>query len=230
MEPHGRNNAPANEWTFDGGLNDDNENDGINNNQQENKNVAAISPSQKLDGEIPMGNRYRGETRNTLAVVPGLDETRSPGIYSGFKTALEKIREKIMDPASVDRELGWQKTSFEDNPEQQREFRDQVVQVQHFRAFALMRVDSPYITICHSIGKIFDPIGDASKGWQGKYVGFVGDRREGRVPFAIVLPEEAWTWTVPVIESNDALIADFYKNEANYGRLYLASKPSAAMS
>ena len=35
MEPHGRNNAPANEWTFDGGLNDDNENDEINNNQQE---------------------------------------------------------------------------------------------------------------------------------------------------------------------------------------------------
>ena len=179
MEPHGRNNAPANEWTFDGGLNDDNENDEINNNQQENKNVAAISPSQKLDGEIPMGTRYMGATRTPPAGGPGLEKTGTPGVYSGFKTAFAKIKEKIMDPASVDRELGWQKTSFEDNAEQQREFRDQVVQVQHFRAFALMRVDSPYITICHSIGIFFDPIGDASKGWQGKYVSFIGDRREG---------------------------------------------------
>jgi hypothetical protein len=99
MEPYGRNNSPANKWTFDGGLNNDNKNDGINNNQQENKKMAAISPSQKLDGEIPMGNWYRGATRNTLEVGPGLDETRAPGVYSGFKTALEKSREKIMDPA-----------------------------------------------------------------------------------------------------------------------------------
>ena len=93
-----------------------------------------------------------------------------------------------------------------------------------------MRVDSPYIMICHSIGNFFDPIGDTSKGWQGKYVSFIGDRQEGRDPFAIVLPEEAWTWTVPLIESNEDLIVDFYKNDANYGRLYSAIKPSTATS
>ena len=94
-------------------------------------------------------------------------------------TALSKIGERIMDLASVDRKLSWQKTTFEDNPEKRQQFRDQVVQLQHFRAFALMRMDSPYITICHSIRKLFDPIRDASKGCQGKYVGFIGDQKEG---------------------------------------------------
>ncbi len=58
-----------------------------------------------------MGNRYRGATRNTLEVVPGLDGTRSPGAYSGFKTALTKIGEKIMDPPSTTNSVGKRRRS-----------------------------------------------------------------------------------------------------------------------
>ncbi len=67
-----------------------------------------------------------------------------------------------------------------------------------------------------------------TKGWQGKYAGFVGDRKHDRDPFVIILPEVVWTWTVPLIESNIELIHDFYRSESNYGWLYSAAQPPPA--
>lgn len=67
------------------------------------------------------------------------------------------------------------KNSSKEHPEKGKEFRDQAIQLQHFKAFILVHID-PYITICHSIGKFFDPTGDLLKSWQGKYVGFIGKR------------------------------------------------------
>ena len=35
--------------------------------------------------------------------------------YSGFKTALAILQEKSMEPAAIERKLGWQKTTFKEN-------------------------------------------------------------------------------------------------------------------
>ena len=195
-----------NDWTLGGG---GAAGDG---NRHETGNMGAVSPSQKHDGIFSPENLFNGNTNaDTPAPVTQRTHIHQPDdSYSGFKTAFAGLGEKLLDPVSVERELLWQDAAFKENTEKSKEFWDQAIQLQHFRAFALMRVDSPYITICHSIGKFFDPTGDLSKGWQGKYVGFVGDRKIGRNPFALVLPEAAWTWTVPIIESLTDLIREFY--------------------
>ena len=232
MNPWDQEGTHPDEWAFGGGALNSNEQTWEH--QHENGTAGgAVPPSQKQDGEMSPKKTHSPASKVQDYTAPPpvnttpVNTTRGDE-YSGFKTALARLGEKILAPTSVERELGWQKTTFADNPEKGREFRDQVLQLQHFRAFALMRVNSPYITICHSIGKFFDPTGDTTKGWQGKYVGFVGDRKVGRDPFAIVLPEEAWDWSVPIIETNGALLNDFYKTDANYGHLYISDPPPAA--
>ncbi len=72
--------------------------------------MAAILPSQKQDGDVSQEKTKRGTALGPSCRVP----------HSGapFQTALVKLGEKILDPASVERELGWETTSLKDNPEE----------------------------------------------------------------------------------------------------------------
>ena len=116
-----------NEWAFGGGLNDDDEHGGINIDQQENKKMAPISPSQNLDGEVSPEKRRGGAAPGPSNTAPSLRDATTPGAPSGVQTALANLGGKLWDPASVERELGWQVTTFEDNPDERCEFRDQVI-------------------------------------------------------------------------------------------------------
>ena len=57
------------------------------------------------------------------------------------------------------------------------------------------------------------------------------------VTFSIILLEEVWTWSMPLIEMNTEIIKDFYWQDTNYGHLFsanslptaLAPPPAAAM-
>ena len=82
-----------------------------------------------------------------------------------------------MEPTSVEGTLGWQQTTFEEILVNGREFMDQAVQLQHFGVFALMRVNSPYITLCHSVQFFLIPPGMPQKG-DKEQVGFVGGQKD----------------------------------------------------
>jgi hypothetical protein len=63
-----------------------------------------------------------------------------------------------------------------------------------FRAFAFMKGKSPVVHMAHSIGQFFSMSGLALD-VQGKVIGFIGDRGNGRYPFPFLLPpQNTWTW------------------------------------
>ena len=82
MDWSGWNNAPTNEWAFGGGLRDDNEHGGINIDQQENKKMAPISPSQKLDGEVSPEKRRGGTAPGPSNMVASRRDATTPGAPS----------------------------------------------------------------------------------------------------------------------------------------------------
>ena len=147
--------------------------------------------------------------------------------YSGFEVAMTKSGERMLEPVIVERELKWQREELLGEDKQaQAEFKDRMLQQQHFRAFALMTEASPYLTIVHSIGKYFPPIEADHTDFSGQYIGFVGDRKQTRSPLPISLPKEVWEWTIPDVYLDFDLLAAHYENVENYATLF--SAPPAA--
>ena len=152
------------------------------------------------------------------------DVSRAPGReFSGFETVLAKMGENIFEPAVVERELQWQNEGVGETESGWEEFKDQVLQLQSFRAFVIMQEQSPYLTICHSVGKFFNAPGEHAQLLHGKYIGVVGDRRGSRDPSPIIIPKEVWEWTTPVVHTNVGQVKAFYAISENYDQLYCPS-------
>ena len=143
--------------------------------------------------------------------------------YSGFEVAMTKSGERMLEPVIVERELKWQREELLGEDKQaQAEFKDRMLQQQHFRAFAIMTEASPYLTIVHSIGKYFPPIEADHTDFSGQYIGFVGDRKQTRSPLPISLPKEVWEWNTPDVYLDFDLLAAHYENVENYATLFAA--------
>ncbi len=57
-----------------------------------------------------------------------------------------------------------------------------------------MKDKSPVVHMAHSIGQFFGMSGLAVD-VKGKYIGFIGDRGNGRYPVPFLLPpQNAWAW------------------------------------
>lgn len=153
--------------------------------------------------------------------------------YSGLEVAMTKLGERMFEPTIVERELLWQQEDvLSENTQAQSEFTDRFLQQQHFRAFAMMRENSPYITIVHSIGKFFPMMtGDSETAAKGIYVGFVGDRKQNRSPIAISLPQTVWGWIIPEVFLDYELLESYYEDPEAYATLFVqppATKPTGA--
>jgi hypothetical protein len=93
--------------------------------------------------------------------------------------------------AVIGRKLEWQSRA-EGDQAKSIAFRDQVVHQANFRAFAFMKGKSPAVHMAHSVGQFFGISGGESE-VQGKYIGFIGDRGNGRYPVPFILPPQN-TW------------------------------------
>ena len=164
----------------------------------------------------PIVDGFREEiSTNPALPVPALRE------YSGFEVAMNKSGERMLEPVIVERELKWQREELlAEQPQAQSDFRDMMLQQQHFRGFALMTESSSYITIVHSVGKYFPPIDAEATKFAGQYIGFVGDRKQSRSPVPISLPKEVWEWTVPMVYLDYDAVAAYYETEAHYATLF----------
>lgn len=144
--------------------------------------------------------------------------------YSGFEVAMTKLGERMFEPTIVERELRWQREELLGEDKQaQSDFKDMMLQQQHFRAFALITDQCPFLTIVHSIGKYFPPFqGDTTL--SGRYIGFVGDRKQTRSPVPIALPNDVWDWAIPEVFLDYDALAAHYEDDKNYATLF--TKPS----
>jgi hypothetical protein len=80
-------------------------------------------------------------------------------------------------------------------------FRNQALNQTTFRAFAFMKEKSLVVHMAHSVGRFFGMSGLALN-VQGKHIGFIGDRGNGRHPVPFLLPHQnTWMWQKPNISA-----------------------------
>ena len=187
-------------------------------------------PQAKLAFQQPRSTTPPGGVMSDDEHTPGGSYTLPLKEFSGFEVALAKLGETVLNPTVVERELQWQNESMAESETEQQEFRDEMLQQQTLRAFVLIQENSPYLTICHSVGKFFNPPGENAKPLHGKYIGVMGDRTEYRDPIPVILPALAWEWKTPVVHTAVAAIKEFYTVATNYDRLYQANETPSGES
>ncbi len=168
-----------------------------------------------VEGVSVEDNTYRNEIEEEGLGLP-LDQ------YSGFAAVLKKLGEGPHDPDTVEKELKWQQQTRTVPAA----FKTTVLSTFTFRAFAFMRANSPYITLCHSIGKFCGEPGDKNKGLHGQCIAFVGDRKMDRDPMVAILPTEAWEWTQLTINGDTDALEEYYEPGKGNEATFFISPPS----
>ena len=163
-------------------------------------NVVAVSDDMRRDNESASGTANSSRER-----VP---------ILSGFTSVIEKANAVGFSTARTERELNLQKPALCSDATLREHFGEQVLCSHQFRAFALMQSNSPYITICHSMGKFFPSFNTGASTNIGECIAFVGDRTS-QDPLPIALPNLVWNWIVPLVYKQQDDILDFYEDTEN---------------
>jgi hypothetical protein len=84
-----------------------------------------------------------------------------------------------------------------------------------------MKPGSGFVTVMHSPMK-FVAISDVTQHLQGRYIGFVGDRKATKDPTSIVLPQQkTWSWETKVVSTDaDAMAAYHDQDNTRRGNLW----------
>jgi hypothetical protein len=108
----------------------------------------------------------------------------------GIAAKISQIKTRY-DDTLLERELEWQ-AKAKGNNQLANALKEQTISQNSFRAFAFMKGKSPAVHMVHSIGQFFGLSGLAVD-VQGKCIGFIGDRGNGKYPVPIILPQNnAW--------------------------------------
>ena len=82
-----------------------------------------------------------------------------------------------------------------------------------------MKGKSPVVHMAHSIGQFFGMSGLAPD-VQGKYIGFIGDRGNGRYPISFLLPpQNAWAWAKVKYLNNTVAFDEHFEDTAVWDKL-----------
>ena len=89
-----------------------------------------------------------------------------------------------------------------------------------FQAFLMMREGSAMVTTIHSIAKFFS-LSAATARYQGKYIGFVGNRLATRKPGPVLLQAtKSWAWAKKSVRSNGDELIQAYTGGLKHGSLW----------
>jgi hypothetical protein len=88
----------------------------------------------------------------------------------------------------------------------------------------MMREGSAMVTLIHSMAKYFS-ISAATSRYQGRYIGFVGDRRPTREPGPVLLPaSKGWDWVKKLVRTDIDAMEQVYNGGANHGKLWAPTR------
>jgi hypothetical protein len=105
--------------------------------------------------------------------------------------------------------LQWQLGRRGDGEEQKR-FREDAMLYPKLLVFAVMRKKSPFIHLVHSAG-VYPKIPGADPDWQGKSIGFLGDRTQFASPHMVELGKTtAWGWEEIMLPTDSYPMERFY--------------------
>ena len=112
-----------------------------------------------------------------------------------------------MDMASILEEFEWQQKDNSD-------IRDSVITQTSPMFFVFTNVGSPFIQLVHLVGKFgVEPFGPAE--YQGRVIGFVGDRTQGVNSAAILVEDDIWKWTKAKVMPDVVKLVRFYSDLNN---------------
>ena len=148
---------------------------------------------------------------------PGRQQTRQ-GPGGAIAARLQAIPTHRND-AFIERKLGWQ-SRVEGDTNKCTAFRDQAINQTKLLAFAFMKGKSPVVHMAHSIGQFFGMSGLAVD-VQSKYIGFIGDRGNGRYPIPFLLPpQNAWAWAKVKYLNNMVAFDEHFDDASIWDKLW----------
>jgi hypothetical protein len=138
--------------------------------------------------------------------------------FLGLGHALNRMGHTMYNTWALEAELSLQRETMEGNSAVQARFKDFVVNYGQLRVYGAILGDQKNITMIHTLGT-FSSLKQATNVYQGKVLGFIGDRCATKEPTPICLPQtKAWQWFKGLASNDrDPFVAHFADPE-NYGR------------
>jgi hypothetical protein len=134
-------------------------------------------------------------------------------------TYLEKLGPSISDPKTVLSVLQWQK-DVNGDAAHINAFKAKVGSLLTFQAFLMMREGSAMVMVLHSPAKYF-AITAATSQYQGRFIGFVGDRLPTRKPGPVLIQAtKGWEWVKKPIRADGDMLTQAYAQLDAYGKLW----------
>jgi hypothetical protein len=156
---------------------------------------------------------------DTIKDNPPTEPMGPSGEYSGIGSCLDKLGDALQGPELLIRPVRWQRTVAVDSGKISA-FTAEVGSLLTFQAFIMMREGSVMVTTVHSIAKYFS-LSAATSRYQGKYIGFVGDRLATREPGPVLLqPTKSWAWVKKLVRSNGEEVIQAYTGGLGHGLLW----------
>ena len=139
-----------------------------------------------------------------------------PGEYFGIGSCLDKLGAALHGLDLITRPVRWQR-AIAGASGKISTFTAEGGSLLTFQAFLMMREGSAMVTTVHSIAKFFS-LSAATSCYQGKYIGFVGDRLATGEPGRVLLQAtKSWAWVKKSVQSNGDELIQAYTGGLDHG-------------
>jgi hypothetical protein len=177
-------------------------------------------PTQEMAAATPWDPTATPQNTPAPGPSPGGERaTVTDENFSALVAACTNLGKKFT-LASVHKFLAWQASGRADGDEQKR-FREDAQGYPQLLVFATMRKKSPFIHLMHSAGT-YPRVPGADPDWQGKSLGFLGDRTRYANPQMIELGcTTAWGWEDQQVSRDGIALLAYYRDAANRDRFWM---------
>jgi hypothetical protein len=185
---------------------------------------AAVTQTQET-AEAPRGQHDFPPQQGPQMGLPMAPPVQTPHLqqqeeYSGIGNALKRQAQVIHEPLTIMADLSLQR-DVQDSAMKQTAFREFATNYNQMRIYIAMVGEQKTITMIHTIGAYYS-IRSATNAYQGKIMGFIGDRRATKEPTPICLPQvKAWQWYTGQVNADKEDFMTFYEEEANRNKWWI---------
>jgi hypothetical protein len=142
--------------------------------------------------------------------------------FSGITAALKRQGHQNYDVPVVAAELALQR-DIGSNTTKQAVFKDFATNYTQLRVYLAMVGTQKTVTMIHTVGTFYS-LRAATNAYQGKVLGFVGDRRATKEPTPVCLPQvKAWQWYAGQVNVAKDNFVEFFENEDNKNKWWTLS-------
>jgi hypothetical protein len=179
---------------------------------------AARAVSQTQDGEQhPVDQR-----QNPPTVQPANHPPTPQEEFLGITTAIKKQGHQNYEIPGVSSELALQ-WDIQGNTMKQTAFREFATNYTQLRVYLTMVGEQKNVTMIHTLGTFYS-IRTATNAYQGKAMGFIGDRRATKEPTPVCLPQvNAWQWYSGQVNVDKDKFVKFFENEDDKNKWWTPS-------